>query len=122
MINYEQVGLTLKFKPIVFPNQDVQVAMEIESKDVVAGGTDSNPVFSERTIKGTARVQNNRTLLLASVAQDVESRGKSGLPLLGLIPILAGCFQRRLAIIARLISSSRSRQRSSAHLIFFPTI
>ena len=27
VINYEQVGLTLKFKPIVFPNQDVQVAM-----------------------------------------------------------------------------------------------
>ena len=24
----------LKFKPLVFPNQDVQVAMEIESKDV----------------------------------------------------------------------------------------
>ncbi|MCV4696867.1 type II and III secretion system protein, partial [Escherichia coli] len=37
VINYEQVGLTLKFKPIVFPNQDVQVAMEIESKDVIAG-------------------------------------------------------------------------------------
>jgi general secretion pathway protein D len=60
VINYEQVGLTLKFKPIVFPNQDVQVAMEIESKDVVAGGTLSNPVFSERTIKGTARIQNNK--------------------------------------------------------------
>ena len=27
VINYEQVGLTLKFKPLVFPNQDVQVAM-----------------------------------------------------------------------------------------------
>lgn len=92
VINYEQVGLTLKFKPIVFPNQDVQVAMEIESKDVVAGGTESNPVFSERTIKGTARVQNNRTLLLASVAQDVESRGRQGLPLLGLIPILGRLF------------------------------
>ncbi|HEX6279359.1 MAG TPA: secretin N-terminal domain-containing protein [Pyrinomonadaceae bacterium] len=92
VINYEQVGLTLKFKPIVFPNQDVQVAMEIESKDVVAGGTESNPVFSERTIKGTARVQNNRTLLLASVAQDVESRSRSGLPILGLIPILGRLF------------------------------
>lgn len=92
VINYEQVGLTLKFKPIVFPNQDVQVAMEIESKDVVAGGTESNPVFSERTIKGTARVQNNRTLLLASVAQDVESRSKAGLPLLGLIPVLGRLF------------------------------
>lgn len=92
VINYEQVGLTLKFKPIVFPNQDVQVAMEIESKDVVAGGTADNPVFSERTIKGTARVQNQKTLLLASVAQDVESRGRQGLPLLGLIPVLGRLF------------------------------
>ena len=92
VINYEQVGLTLKFKPIVFPNQDVQVAMEIESKDVVAGGTADNPVFSERSIKGTARVQNNRTLLLASVAQDVESNGRSGIPILGLIPILGRLF------------------------------
>nr|HQU93683.1 secretin N-terminal domain-containing protein [Pyrinomonadaceae bacterium] len=92
VINYEQVGLTLKFKPIVFPNQDVQVAMDIESKDVVAGGTDNNPIFSERKIVGTARVQNNKTLLLASVAQDVESRGRQGLPLLGLIPILGRLF------------------------------
>lgn len=93
VINYEQVGLTLKFKPIVFPNQDVQVAMEIESKDVVACNTSTgNPCFSERTIKGTARVQNNKTLMLASVAQDTQSDRKQGLPLLGLIPILGRLF------------------------------
>jgi general secretion pathway protein D len=93
VINYEQVGLTLKFKPIVFPNQDVQVAMEIESKDVAACNTPSgNPCFSERTIKGTARVQNNKTLLLASVAQDRQSDGRQGLPLLGLIPIIGRLF------------------------------
>src|SRR5690606_1334410 len=72
-------------------NQDVQVAMEIESKDV-AGGTFDNPIFTERTIKGTARVQNNKTLLLASVAQGIESRGRTGLPLLGLIPIIGRLF------------------------------
>ena len=92
VVNYEQVGLTLKFKPIVFPNQDVQVAMEIESKDVIGGGAGGNPSFSERVIKGTARVQNNKTLLLASVAQDVESNGRQGLPLLGLIPIIGRLF------------------------------
>ena len=91
VINYEQVGLTLKFKPIVFPNQDVQVAMEIESKDV-SGALTTTPVFTERTIKGTARVQNNKTLLLASVAQNSESKGRTGLPLLGLIPILGRLF------------------------------
>jgi general secretion pathway protein D len=91
VINYEQVGLTLKFKPIVFPNQDVQVAMEIESKDVT-GAQSLTPNFTERTIKGTARIQNNKTLLLASVAQGQESNGRSGLPLLGLIPILGRLF------------------------------
>ncbi len=91
VIAYEQVGLTLKFKPIVFPNQDVQVVMEIESKDV-AGANSLTPIFTERTIKGTARVQNNKTLLLASVAQGVESNGRSGLPLVGLIPILGRLF------------------------------
>jgi general secretion pathway protein D len=93
VINYEQVGLTLKFKPIVFPNQDVQVAMEIESKDVAACNSPTgNPCFSERVIKGTARVQNNKTLLLASVAQDTQSDGRQGLPLLGLIPIIGRLF------------------------------
>ena len=91
VINYEQVGLTLKFKPIVFPNQDVQVAMEIESKDV-AGAQTLTPTFTERTIKGTARIQNNKTLLLASVAQGVESKGREGLPLLGMIPVLGRLF------------------------------
>lgn len=91
VINYEQVGLTLKFKPIVFPNQDVQVTMEIESKNV-AGAQTLTPTFTERTIKGTARIQNNKTLLLASVAQGSESNGRQGLPLLGLIPILGRLF------------------------------
>src|SRR5437762_77277 len=92
VVNYEQIGLTLKFKPLVFPNQDVQVAMEIESKDVGAGPDPLTPIFTDRTIKGTARVQNNKTLLLASVAQDSESNGRTGLPLLGLIPILGRLF------------------------------
>jgi general secretion pathway protein D len=91
VITYEQVGLTLKFKPIVFPNQDVQVAMEIESRDV-SGARTLTPLFTERTIKGTARVQNNKTLLLASVAQGQESVGREGLPFLGLIPILGRLF------------------------------
>ncbi|MGD9587931.1 MAG: secretin N-terminal domain-containing protein [Pyrinomonadaceae bacterium] len=91
VINYEQVGLTLKFKPIVFPNQDVQVQMDIESKDVVGAST-LTPTFTERKITGTARIQNNKTLLLASVAQDIETNGRQGLPLLGLIPILGRLF------------------------------
>ncbi len=65
--------------------------MSIESKDVLGAGT-LTPTFTERTITGTARVQNNRTMMLASVAQNIESAGRRGLPLLGLIPVLGRLF------------------------------
>ena len=91
VINYEPTGLTLKFTPQVFPNLDVQVKMNIESKDVL-GASSLTPTFTERTITGTARVQNNRTMMLASVSQDVETRGRQGLPFLGGLPILGRLF------------------------------
>lgn len=92
VITYEQTGLTLEFEPIIFPNQDVQVKMSITSRDLAGVGVNNNPIFGEREIKGSARIQNNRTLLLASVAQNREERGKAGIPLLGLIPVLGRLF------------------------------
>lgn len=91
VIQYEPTGLTLSFQPQVFPNLDVQVKMSIESKDILNAGS-LTPTFTERTISGTARIQNNRTMMIASVAQDIESKGRRGLPVLGLIPILGRLF------------------------------
>ena len=91
VINYEPTGLTLKFTPQVFPNLDVQVKMNIESKDVLGAST-LTPTFTERTITGTARVQNNRTMMLASVSTDVATNGRQGLPVLGGLPILGRFF------------------------------
>ena len=91
VINYEPTGLTLKFTPQVFPNLDVQVKMNIESKDVLGAST-LTPTFIERTITGTARVQNNRTMMLASVSTDVQTTGRAGLPVLGGLPIVGRLF------------------------------
>jgi general secretion pathway protein D len=91
VINYEPTGLTLKFTPQVFPNQDVQVKMSIESKDVTGAST-LTPTFTERTITGTARVQNNKTMMLASVSQDISSTGRKGLPIISGLPIIGRLF------------------------------
>jgi general secretion pathway protein D len=91
VINYEPTGLTLKFTPQVFPNLDVQVKMNIEEKDV-SGASTLTPTFTERTISGTARVQNNRTMMLASVTTNVDSEGRSGIPVLSGLPILGRFF------------------------------
>ncbi len=91
VINYEPTGLTLKFTPQVFPNLDVQVKMNIEEKDVTGAST-LTPTFTERTISGTARVQNNRTMMLASVTTQLDSEGRSGIPVLSGLPILGRFF------------------------------
>jgi general secretion pathway protein D len=94
VIQYEKTGLTLEFTPQVFPNLDVQVKMSIKSNDVTrtAGAAALTPTFTERDIEGTARIQNNRTMMIASVAQNQQSRGRQGLPVLGLVPVLGNLF------------------------------
>ena len=94
VIQYEKTGLTLEFTPQVFPDLDVQVKMSIKSNDVTraAGAATLTPTFTERDIEGTARIQNNRTMMIASVAQNQQSRGRQGLPVLGLVPVLGQMF------------------------------
>lgn len=92
VIQYEDTGLVLDFTPKVYPNQEVQVKMNIETKDVGAGANPLTPSFTQRKITGTARIPNGRTMMLASIAQDREKNGRVGLPVLGLIPILGRLF------------------------------
>jgi general secretion pathway protein D len=94
VIQYEKTGLTLEFTPQVFPDLDVQVKMNIKSNDVTQqqGTAALTPTFTERNIEGTARIQNNRTMMIASVAQNSQSRGRQGLPVLGLVPVLGRLF------------------------------
>ena len=91
VINYEPTGLTLKFTPQVFPNLDVQVKMNIEQKDVLGAST-LTPTFTERTMTGTARVQNNKTMMLASVSTDIEARGRKGIAFIGGLPLIGRLF------------------------------
>jgi general secretion pathway protein D len=94
VIQYEKTGLTLEFTPQVFPDLDVQVKMNIKSDAVeqTVGAAALTPTFTERNIEGTARIQNNRTMMIASVAQNQQTRGRQGLPVLGLVPILGRAF------------------------------
>ncbi|MBA3713910.1 MAG: hypothetical protein H0W76_15880 [Pyrinomonadaceae bacterium] len=94
IIQYEQTGLELSFQPQVFPNLDVQIDMDIKSTEVegTAGASNLTPIISKRAIKGKARVQNNRTMMLASIAQDKQLSGRDGIPILGLVPIIGRLF------------------------------
>ncbi|HYY94900.1 MAG TPA: secretin N-terminal domain-containing protein [Pyrinomonadaceae bacterium] len=92
VIQYEDVGLNLDFKPKVYPNKDVQVSMTIESKDEAAGPDPLTPIFTQRKIDGVARIPDGKTMLIASIAQNRQTDGRQGLPLVGLVPILGRLF------------------------------
>jgi general secretion pathway protein D len=92
VIQYEDVGLNLDFKPKVYPNQDVQVSMTIESKDVAAGPDPLTPTFTQRKVEGVARIPNGKTMLIASIAQDRQTDGRAGLPLISFLPIIGRLF------------------------------
>ncbi|HYX40060.1 MAG TPA: hypothetical protein VE821_00110, partial [Pyrinomonadaceae bacterium] len=93
VIQYEQTGLTLEFTPQVYQDLDVQVKMNIKSNEVSGQATSTlTPIFTERNIEGMARVKNNNTMMIASVAQNQQSRGRQGLPVLGLVPVLGQLF------------------------------
>jgi general secretion pathway protein D len=92
VIQYEDVGLNLDFKPKVYPNQDVQVSMTIESKDQAAGPDPLTPIFTQRKIEGVARIPNGKTMLIASIAQDRQTDGRAGLPLISFLPIIGRLF------------------------------
>src|SRR6185503_291824 len=56
------------------------------------GAAGLTPTFTERTMTGTARIQNNRTMMLASISTDVETRGRRGIAFLGGLPLIGRLF------------------------------
>jgi general secretion pathway protein D len=69
----------------------VQVKMNIEQKDVL-GASSPTPTFTERSMTGTARVQNNRTMMLASISTDIEARGRRGIAFISGLPFIGRFF------------------------------
>jgi general secretion pathway protein D len=86
--NYEDVGLTLKAKPLVHGNSDVSLELELQFRTV--GGTNVNgvPIISNREFKGGILLKEGEPAVVAGMITQTDQRSLSGLPLIGGIPAL----------------------------------
>jgi len=91
-IQYQDVGLVIEMTPAVFSNGDVQMKMKIESTGVLEGPNPLTPVFTQRAMQGTARVQNGQTSMIAGIMQNTAGTSRSTLPIIGLLPIIGNLF------------------------------
>lgn len=82
---YENVGLNIDMQPTVHEDM-VQIKMKVETSDVGPPGVGGNPTFTQRQMSSVAGIRNGQTTLVAGVAQQNESNGRSGIPLLSLLP------------------------------------
>lgn len=88
---YVDVGLNINITPTVL-NDYVQMDMEIESTGLAAGPTPLNPAFTQRRMKGVARIKESETGVVANVMRLDNSSGRSGLPVISFLPIVGRLF------------------------------
>ncbi len=86
MVQYEDLGLTLKATPSVM--RSGQVALKIDMKISALAGTSINdvPVLANRAWTGVVTIPENQTVVVVSEMDKSESRSVSGTPGLSEIP------------------------------------
>jgi general secretion pathway protein D len=96
-IQYKKVALQLEVVPLI--NSEKEVTLDILQKlDSIADTTniDGNqiPNIATRYIKTTVSAPNCSTIVLGGLITDNKRRAKSGIPLLGRIPLIGALFRQ----------------------------
>jgi general secretion pathway protein D len=88
---YENVGLNIDVTPTVREDL-VQLKMKIETSGIGGEGVGKNPIFTQRQLSSVASIRDGQSTLIAGVSSINKTESRSGLPLIGLIPILGQLF------------------------------
>ncbi len=86
--NYEDIGLTIKAKPFVSPNNDVSLQLEMQIRSLGTQSLNGVPVISNREYKGGITVLNGEPAVITGSVSSTEQRSLSGIPALGQVPAI----------------------------------
>ncbi|HYU48283.1 MAG TPA: type II and III secretion system protein [Terriglobales bacterium] len=86
--NYEDVGLTLKAKPLVHGNSDVSLELELQFRTVSGTNVNGVPIISNREFKGGILLKEGEPAVVAGMITQTDQKSLSGLPALSHIPAL----------------------------------
>jgi general secretion pathway protein D len=95
-VQYKKVALQLEVVPLINSEKEVQLDI-LQKLDNVGQFTeiDGNriPQINTRYIKTTVAAGNGSTIVLGGLIQENRAKQKSGIPLLGRIPLIGGIFR-----------------------------
>jgi general secretion pathway protein D len=84
--NYEDLGLTVKAKPQITSDSNVNLQLEINLRALAGQSFNGVPVIGNREYKGSINLQNGEPAVVAGQISRSETRDLSGIPGLSQIP------------------------------------
>ena len=108
-VNYEDIGLTLKAKPLVHANSDVALELEIQFRSLGATSANGIPVISNREYKGGILLKEGEPAVVAGMITASDQKSLSGLPAFSRIPGLG------------LLTSQNTKQEEDDELLILIT-
>ncbi len=85
-VNYEDIGLNIKAKPLVHGNSDVALDLEIQFRTLGAASVNGIPVIANREYKGGILLKEGEPAVVAGMITASDEKSLSGLPLVSKIP------------------------------------
>lgn len=95
-VEYDSVkgGVSLKVTPWVSGEDEINMELQPSVDDIGGAGSGDGPNdMTTREIDTTVRVEDNSTIVIGGLIQDVSSERESKVPVLGDIPYLGGLFR-----------------------------
>ena len=108
-VNYEDIGLTLKAKPLVHNNSDIAVELEVQFRSLGSSVTNGIPDILQREYKGGILLKPGEQAVVAGMVTRSDEKTLAGIPLFSSIPGLG------------LLSSQQSKQQDSDELLILIT-
>ncbi len=108
-VSYEDIGLTLKAKPLVHNNSDVALELEMQFRTLGAMGVNGNPIINNREYKGEILLKEGEQAVVAGMITTSDQKSLSGLPVFSKIPGLG------------LLTSQHTRQEENDELLILIT-
>ena len=83
---YEDLGLTFKLKPSVYPNSDVGLAFEMDFRTLAGQSLNGVPVIANREYKSSITLVDGEPAVVAGSVSQSEQLSLNGIPGLGAVP------------------------------------
>ena len=86
MIQYEDLGLTLKATPSIMRSGDIALKIDMKISSLAGSSINGNPILANRAWSGVVTVPQNQAVVVASEMDKSESHAINGTPGLSEIP------------------------------------